>query len=90
MMGTTRQCQCLGQPATPLDLAVERRLGDRWVAFATTGKPEGNVAWPQDNRGRGMVLDIGNQDTVRPAFVSARLNTIITGLKWAGSQVARQ
>ena len=90
VMGTTRQCQCLGQPATPLDLAVEHRLGDRWVAFAATGKPEGIVAWPQDNRGRGVVLDIGNQDTVRPAFMSARLNTIITGLKWAGSQAARQ
>ena len=90
VMGTTQQCQCLGQPATPLDLAVERRLGDRWVTFAATGKPAGDVAWPQDNRGRGVVLDIGDQDTVRPGFMSARLNTIITGLKWAGSRAARQ
>jgi len=90
VMGTTRQCQCLGQPATPLDLAVEHRLGDRWVTFAATGKPAGNVAWPQDNRGRGIVLDIGDQDTVRPGFMSVRLNTIITGLKWAGSRAARQ
>ena len=90
VMGTTQQCQCLGQPATPLDLAVEHRLGDRWVGFASTGKPEGGVAWPQDDRGRGVVLDIGDQDTVRPGFMSARLNTIITGLKWAGSRAARQ
>ena len=90
VMGTTRQCQCLGQPATPLDLAVERRLGDRWFGFASTGKPEGGVAWPQDDRGRGVVLDIGDQDTVRPAFMSTRLNTIITGLKWAGSRAARE
>ena len=90
VMGTTRQCECLGQPATPLDISVEQRLGDRWVGFATTGKPGGNVAWPQDNRGRGIVLDIGDQDTVRPGFMSARLNTIITGLKWAGSRASRQ
>ena len=90
VMGTTRQCQCLGQPATPLDLAVERRLGDRWFTFAATGKPAGDVAWPQDNRGRGVVLDIGDQDNVRPGFMSARLNTIITGLKWAGSRAARE
>ena len=90
VMGTTQQCQCLGRPAKPLDLAVERRLGDRWAAFAATGKPEGSIAWPNDNRGRGVVLDIGDQDTVRPAFMSARLNTIITGLKWAGSRAARE
>ena len=90
VMGTTQQCQCLGRPATPLDLVVERRLGDRWAAFAATGKPEGSVAWPKDNRGGGVVLDIGDQDTVRPAFMSARLNTIITGLKWAGSRYARE
>ena len=90
VMGTTQQCQCLGRPATPLDLTVERRLGDRWFAFAATGKPEGSIAWPNDNRGRGVVLDIGDQDTVRPAFMSARLNTIITGLKWAGSRAARE
>ena len=90
VMGTTQQCQCLNRPATPLDLAVERRLGDRWFAFAATRKPEGSITWPNDNRGRGVVLDIGDQDTVRPAFMSARLNTIITGLKWAGSRAARE
>ena len=66
------------------------QLGDRWFAFAATGKPEGSVTWPNDNRGRGVVLDIGDQDTMRPAFMSTRLNTIITGLKWAGSRAARE
>ena len=87
VMGTT---QLLKRPATPLDLALERRLGDRWFAFAATGKPEGSITWPNDNRGRGVVLDIGDQDTVRPAFMSTRLNTIITGRKWAGSRAARE
>ena len=89
-LGTVESCRCIGRPVTPLDLAVERRLGDRWAAFARTGRPEGEVMWSPDNRARGVALDIGDRDTPRPAFMSTRLNALITGLKWAGSRSARQ
>lgn len=90
ILGTARHCQCLGRPVTPLDLAVESRLGDRWAAFATDGKPDGVVPWPADNRVRGLALEIGDQDTPHPAFMSTRLNALITGLKLAGSRSVRQ
>ena len=83
VFGTVRQCGCLGGPATPLDLAVEDRLGGRWAAFAISGKPDGGVPWPPDNRLRGLVLEIGEQETPRPAFMSRRLNALITGLNLA-------
>ena len=83
VMGTVASCQCLGAPASPADQAVEQRLGDRWVEFARTGQPDVGTPWPVDNRGRGVVLEIGATDTPRPGFMSARINTIITGLNLA-------
>lgn len=83
VMGTVASCQCLGAPASAADLAVEQRLGDRWVAFARTGQPDAVVPWPADDRGRGVVLEIGETDTPRPGFMSVRINTIITGLNLA-------
>lgn len=83
VMGTTASCQCLGAPASAADQAVEQRLGDRWVSFARTGEPDAGSSWPVDNRGRGVVLEIGTTDTARPGFMSARINTIITGLNVA-------
>ena len=90
VLGTARQCQCIGRPVTPVDLAVERRLGDRWTVFAISAKPDGDVLWPPDNRVRGLALEIGEQETPRPAFMSTRLNALITGLNLAGSRSARQ
>ena len=90
VLGTVRQCECLGRPATPLDLAIEDRLGGRWTAFAISGKPDGGVLWQPDNRVRGLALEIGDQETPRPAFMSRRLNVLITGLNVAGSRSARQ
>ena len=78
--GTVERCQCLGGPVTPLDQDVERRMGDRWVAFASTGTPAGSPTWEPDNRIRGWALEIGDEETGRPGFMTARLNAFITGL----------
>ena len=83
VMGTAVSCQCLGAPPSAEDAAVEQRMGDRWVAFATTGKPDGGVPWPSDDRVRGTVLEIGSEDTLRPGYMSTRINTIITVLNLA-------
>ena len=78
--GTIERCQCLGGPVTQLDQDVERRIGDRWAAFASTGTPAGLTVWEPDNRSRGWALEIGDEETGRPGFKMARLNAFITGL----------
>lgn len=89
VLGTTDQCACLGRPPNAVDRTVERRMGNRWASFATTGKPTGEVAWESDNRGRGWALEIGNDDVGRPGFMIARLNAFITVLNIAGRQGSR-
>ena len=78
--GTVQRCQCLGGPVTQLDQGVERRMGDRWAAFASTGTPAGSPTWEPDNRSRGWALEIGDEETGRPGFMTARLNAFITAL----------
>lgn len=88
VMGTAEACGCLGAPATKSDIEVTRRLGDRWLAFARTGTPEGTVAWPADNRQAGLALEIGDEDVARRGFMSARLNAFIVGLNILGKRGA--
>ena len=95
VIGTAASCQCLGAPASAADRAVEQRMGDRWVAFARTGqpvaglldasRPDAGVPWPADDRVRGVVLEIGTADKVRPGFMTGRINTLITGLNLAAA-----
>ena len=85
-LGTLDQCACLGRAPNAVDRAVERRMGDRWATFATTSMPAGQVAWKPDNRGRGWVLEIGDDDVSRPGFMIAKLNAFITVLNIAGRQ----
>ena len=80
VLGTVEPCQCLGGPVTQLDKDVERRMGDRWTAFASTGAPAGSPTWELDNRSRGWTLEIGDEETGRPGFMTARLNAFITAL----------
>ena len=82
--GTVERCQCLGGPVTQLDQDVERRIGDRWAAFANTGTPAGLTVWEPDNRSRGWALEIGDDETGRPGFMTARINAFITGLNLVG------
>lgn len=85
VFGTTDACRCLAAAPTATDHAVERRTGDRWVSFATTGVPAGDVPWPADDRGRGTVLEIADVDNVRPGFMAARVDALITTLNIAGA-----
>lgn len=89
VFGTTESCACLGTTASAVDLAAERRTGDRWIAFARGGRPDGNPAWPPDNRVRGVALEIDDNDQVRDGFMMGRLNTLITGLNVAGRRSDR-
>ena len=84
VLGTVEPCQCLGGPVTQLDKDVERRMGDRWTAFASTGAPAGSPTWEPDNRSRGWALEIGDDETGRPGFMTARINAFITGLNLVG------
>lgn len=84
VFGTVESCACLGATASAADLMVERRTGDRWIAFARQGRPDGNPVWPPDNRVRGVALEIKDNDQVRDGFMTGRLNAIITGLNFAG------
>ena len=84
VLGTLEGCQCLGRPVTPLDRAVERRTADRWAAFVHSQRPAGNVEWPPDDRRQGQVLEIGDEETVRPGFMAPRLNAFIAALNFAG------
>jgi len=86
VLGTVEQCQCLSKPPNAVDRAIERRVGDRWASFATTGKPAGELAWEPDNRVRGWALEIGDEDAARPGFMTARLNAFITTLNLLGRQ----
>ena len=83
VLGTLEGCQCLGRPVTPLDRKVERRTGDRWAAFVLIHRPAGEVEWPIDDRQRGQVLEIGDEDTARPGFMAPRLNAFIAALNFA-------
>ena len=85
VMGTTATCACLVGSVTAADLDVERRVGDRWFRFASSGEPDGMVRWENDRRLRPMALEIGAQDTPRPAFMRARLNAFIGVLNVAGA-----
>lgn len=88
-LGTVEQCQCLGKPPNAADRAVERRVGDRWAAFAKTGKPVGEPVWEPDNRIRGWVLEIGDDEVGRAGFMLTRLNALITGLNLVGRSSER-
>ncbi len=89
VFGTVAACQCMDRSPTSLDSAVERRVGDRWAAFASTGKPTGDPTWELDNRSRGWALEIADEDSARPGFMMARMNAFITGLNLVGRQGTR-
>jgi len=89
VLGTVDRCACRGGSPSALDHAIERRLGDRWFAFARDGRPAGDAVWRPDDRRRGFVLEIGADDRGREGFMKARLDAIITGLNVAERRSAR-
>ncbi|MES2830384.1 MAG: carboxylesterase/lipase family protein [Pseudomonadota bacterium] len=90
VLGTVKGCNCLGRPITPLDRTIERRTSDRWATFVSTQRPSGEIVWPQDDRRRGQVLEIGDQETVRSGFMAPRLNAFIAALNFAGRMNKRE
>lgn len=89
VLGTVDRCDCRGGSPSALEHAIERRVGDRWFAFARDGRPAGDAVWQPDNRRRGFVLEIGENDRSREGFMNARLNAIITGLDVAARRSTR-
>ncbi len=89
VFGTGDICECLPTRLTDADREVGRQMAARWVAFAKVGNP--NVAvtgatpsWPTDSRYRPVVLEFGDQQTVQPNFMNARLNRFIGALNLIG------
>ncbi len=79
VFGTGDSCNCTAAPWTEADRAASRRVAERWVAFATTGRPDAmdGPRWPTDGRVRGTVLEFGEAQRVQDEFMRDRLNVFI-------------
>ncbi|MEO6064977.1 MAG: carboxylesterase family protein, partial [Lysobacterales bacterium] len=77
VFGTADLCACTGATPTDGDRAAAQGVTARWVAFARDGKPDvpGLPAWPADAKFKNVLLEIGDKQVVRPAFMRHRLNT---------------
>ena len=87
LFGTGDFCACLDTPLTQGDRLAWQGLAQRWVAFATTGRPDiaAGPAWPPDSLWRPVVLTFGaDGQTTQPGFMAQRLNVLIGGLKLVG------
>lgn len=93
VFGTGDLCECLPIRPTDADRQVGRDMSARWVAFAKAGNPNVPVnlqasaatpSWPPDSRYRPVVLEFGDQQTVQPNFMNARLNRFIGALNLIG------
>jgi para-nitrobenzyl esterase len=81
IFGTADLCACTGATPTDADRAAARDVAARWVSFARDGKPDvpGLPDWPTDTRAKNVLLELGDQQLVRPGFMRRRLNTFIVG-----------
>ncbi len=79
VFGTGDTCNCTAAPWTEADRAASRRVAERWVAFATTGRPDATDGprWPTDGRVRGTVLEFGETQRRQDEFMRDRLNVFI-------------
>ena len=59
--------------------AESQAVAARWVSFARSGKPDipGFPIWPPDARFKSVLLEFGDQQVVRSAFMRQRLNAFI-------------
>ena len=80
IFGTADLCACTGAKPTDGDRAAARSIAARWVSFARNGQPDvANLpAWPADTKLKNVLLDFGDQQVVRSAFMRRRLNAFIT------------
>jgi para-nitrobenzyl esterase len=86
VFGTGDLCACLGAPWTDADRRQAQALGQRWVAFAQSGRPDapGLPAWPADTRWRPAAMVFADTQQAEPRFMAQRLNAFIGGLKLIG------
>ena len=79
VFGTADLCACTGATPTAGDRAAAQATAARWVAFARSGEPDviGLPAWPADTKRKNVLLEFGDKQVVRPAFMRQRLNTFI-------------
>jgi carboxylesterase type B len=54
-------------------------MAARWVGFARNGQPDvpGLPSWPADARFKSVLLEFGDEQVVRAAFMRHRLNAFI-------------
>jgi para-nitrobenzyl esterase len=79
VFGTADLCACTGGTPTASDCAAAKAVEARWVAFAHDGQPAvpGLPAWPVDTKSKSVVLEFGEEQEVRPAFMRQRLDAFI-------------
>ena len=79
VFGTADLCGCTGATPTDGDRAAAQAVAARWVSFARDGQPDvpGLPAWPADTKFKSVLLEFGDQQVVRPAFMRHRLNAFI-------------
>ena len=79
VFGTADLCACTGATPTDSDRAAAKAMAARWVSFARAGQPDvpGLPAWPADGNFKNVLLEFGDKQVVRPAFMRHRLNAFI-------------
>jgi para-nitrobenzyl esterase len=79
VFGTGDSCGCTAVPWTDADRRASQRVMARWLAFASTGRPDATDGphWPTDGRLRGTVLEFGEDEVLRTEFMRDRLNLFI-------------
>jgi para-nitrobenzyl esterase len=79
VFGTADLCGCTGATPTDKDRAADLAVAARWVSFARDGQPDvpGLPRWPADAKFKNVLLEFGDDQAVRPAFMRHRLNAFI-------------
>lgn len=79
IFGTADLCGCTGATPTDGDRIAAQAMSARWVAFARNGRPDvpGLPVWPADMKFKNVLLEFGDKQVVRPAFMRHRLNAFI-------------
>jgi para-nitrobenzyl esterase len=79
LFGTADLCGCTGATSTDGDRAAAQAVAARWVSFARVGRPDapGLSTWPADAKFKSELLELGDEQVVRPAFMRQRLNAFI-------------
>ena len=79
VFGTADLCACTGVTPTDGDRVAAQAMAARWVEFARSGQPDmaGMPIWPADTKRGNVLLEFGDTQVARPAFMRRRLDTFI-------------